>query len=100
MTFHDNAHVEDVKLRIEGRFGHPQSVTGREQSGPYQAIWRLPDQMEIFVAREWPQKTTQLRFTNLPVWGQMRPDSVRENGQPIRRENNQNNQALPMWVSR
>jgi hypothetical protein len=28
----------------------------------------LPDQMEIFVAREWPQKTTQLRFTNLPFW--------------------------------
>lgn len=100
MTFSDNAHVEDVKLRIEGRFGRPQSVTGREQSGPYQAIWRLPDQMEIFVAREWPQKTTHLRFTNLPVWGQMRPDSVRENGQAIRREKNQNNQALPMWVSR
>ena len=100
MTFSDNAHVEDVKLRIEGRFGRPQSVTGREQSGPYQAIWRLPDQMEIFVAREWPQKTTQLRFTNLPVWGQMRPDSTRENGQPIRRERNPNNQALPVWVSR
>jgi hypothetical protein len=100
MTFSDNAHVEDVKLRIEGRFGRPQSVTGREQSGPYQAIWRLPDQMEIFVAREWPQKTTQLRFTNLPVWGQMRPYAARENGQPIRRERNQNNQALPMWVSR
>ena len=100
MTFSDNAHVEDVKLRIEGRFGHPHSVTGREHSGPYQAVWLLPDQMEIFVAREWPQKTTQLRFTNLPVWGQMRPDSTRENGQPIRRERNQNNQALPMWVSR
>ena len=100
MTFSDNAHVEDVKLRIEGRFGRPQSVTGREQSGPYQAIWRLPDQMEIFVAREWPQKTTQLRFTNLPVWATMRPDSIRENGQAIRREKNQNNQALPIWVSR
>ena len=100
MTFSDNAHVEDVKLRIEGRFGRPQSVTGREQSGPYQAVWRLPDQMEIFVAREWPQKTTQLRFTNLPVWGQMRPDSVRENGQTVRREKNQNNQALPLWVAR
>lgn len=100
MTFSDNAHVEDVKLRIEGRFGRPQRVTGREQSGPYQAVWRLPDQMEIFVAREWPQKTTQLRFTNLPVWAQMRPDSVREDGQVVRRERNQNNQALPMWVSR
>ncbi len=100
MTFSDNAHVEDVKLRIEGRFGRPQHVTGREQSGPYQAVWRLPDQMEIFVAREWPQKTTQLRFTNQPVWAQMRPDSVREEGQVVRREKNQNNQALPMWVSR
>ena len=100
MTFSDNAHVEDVKLRIEGRFGRPQRVTGREQSGPYQAVWRLPDQMEIFVAREWPQKTTQLRFTNLSVWGQVRTDSAREDGQTIRRERNQNNQALPMWVSR
>jgi hypothetical protein len=100
MTFSDNAHVEDVKLRIEGRFGRPHRVTGREQSGPYQAVWRLPDQMEIFVAREWPEKTTQLRFTNLSVWAQMRPDSAREDGQPIRRERNQNNQALPMWVSR
>ena len=81
MTFSDNAHVEDVKLRIEGRFGRPQRVTGREQSGPYQAVWRLPDQMEIFVAREWPQKTTQLRFTNLPVMAQMRPDTFREEGQ-------------------
>ena len=92
--------MEDVKLRIEGRFGRPQSVSGREQSGPYQAIWRLPDQMEIFVAREWPQKTTQLRFTNLPVWGQMRPDSARESGQAARREKNQNNQALLCWVAR
>lgn len=100
MTFSDNAHVEDVKLRIEGRFGRPQRVSGREQSGPYQAIWRLPDQMEIFVAREWPQKTTQLRFTNLSVWGQVRTDSAREDGQTVRRERNQNNQALPMWVSR
>ena len=100
MTFSDNAHVEDVKLRIEGRFGRPQRVTGREQSGPYQAVWRLPDQMEIFVAREWPQKTTQLRFTNLSVWGQVRTDSAREDGQTVRRERNQNNQALPMWVSR
>jgi hypothetical protein len=101
MTFSDNAHVEDVKLRIKGRFGPPQRVTGREQSGPYQAVWRLPDQMEIFVAREWPQKTTQLRFTNLPVWAQMRPDSVREGGQQaVRREKNQNNQALPVWVPR
>ena len=100
MTFSDNAHVEDVKLRIESRFGRPQRVTGREQSGPYQAVWRLPDQMEIYVAREWPQKTTQLRFTNLPVWDQVRPDSVREVGQTVRREKNQNNQALPMWVSR
>jgi hypothetical protein len=100
MTFSDNAHVEDVKLRIEGRFGRPQRVTGREQSGPYQAVWRLPDQMEIFVAREWPQKTTQLRFTNLSVWGQVRTDSPREDGQTVRRERNQNNQALPMWVSR
>jgi hypothetical protein len=100
MTFSDNAHVEDVKLRIEGRFGRPQRVTGREQSGPYQAVWRLPDQMEIFVAREWPQKTTQLRFTNLPVWAQMQSDSVREGGQVVRREKNQNNQALPVWVSR
>jgi hypothetical protein len=56
--------------------------------------------MEIFVAREWPQKATQLRFTNLPVWGQMRPDSVRENAQTVRREKNQNNQALPLWVAR
>ena len=100
MTFSDNAHVEDVKLRIEGRFGRPQRVTGREQSGPYQAVWRLPDQMEIFVAREWPQKTTQLRFTNLSVWGQVRTNSAREDGQTVRREKNQNNQALPVWVSR
>ena len=75
-------------------------MSGREQSGPYQAIWRLPDQMEIFVAREWPQKTTQLRFTNLPVWSQMRPDLIRESGQAARREKNQNNQALPFWVAR
>jgi hypothetical protein len=100
MTFSDNAHVEDVKLRIEGRFGPPQRVTGREQSGPYQAVWRLPDQMEILVAREWPQKTTQLRLTNLSIGGQMRPEAERENGQTARREKIQNNQALPMWVSR
>jgi hypothetical protein len=30
----------------------------------------------------------------------MRTGSTRENGQPIRREKNPNNQALPMWVSR
>jgi len=100
MTFSDDAHVEDVKLRIEGRFGRPHRVTGREQSGPYQVVWRLPDQMEIFVAREWPQKTTQLRFTNMPVWAQMHPDATQGGGQAIRRERHQNNQALPVWVPR
>jgi hypothetical protein len=30
----------------------------------------------------------------------MQPDSARETGQAARREKNQNNQALPLWVAR
>lgn len=98
MTFADNAHVEDVKLRIESRFGRPARVVGREESGPYQAAWRLPDQMEILVGREWPSKTTYLRFFNVPIWGQV-TDLARETVQS-RREKDQNPQALPVWVAR
>lgn len=98
MTFADNAHVEDVKLRIVSRFGRPAAVTGREESGPYQAVWRLPDQMEILVGREWPQKTTYLRFFNVPVWGQT-ADMSRE-AVVTKREKIQNPNALPVWVKR
>lgn len=98
MTFADNAHVEDVKLRIVSRFGRPAAVTGREESGPYQAVWRLPDQMEILVGREWPQKTTYLRFFNVPVWGQA-ADMARE-AVVTQREKIQNPNALPVWVNR
>jgi hypothetical protein len=99
MTFADTAHVEDVKLRIESRFGQPARVTGREESGPYQALWRLPDQMEILVGREWPQKTTYLRFSNVSVLGQAAAQPEREAVHP-RREKIQNPNALPMWVNR
>lgn len=100
MTFSDNAHVEDVKLRIEARFGKAQRVTGREESGPYQAVWRLPDQMEIWVAREWPQKTTQLRFVNAPVLRQTQTHWGADGGQAARHQKIQNSQALPFWVAR
>lgn len=97
MTFSDNAHVEDVKIRIEGRFGRPLRVTGREESGPYYAIWRLPDQMEIFLGREWPQRTTYLKVFNVSVLGQAAADSERDalQSQQVRF---QNNHALPLWV--
>lgn len=98
MTFADNAHVEDVKLRIESRFGQPARVTGREESGPYQALWQLPDQMEIRVGREWPQKTTSLRFSNVTVSAQA-SHSEREVVHQ-RREKVQNPNALPLWVNR
>lgn len=97
MTFSDNAHVEDVKLRIEGRFGAPLRVTGREESGPYQAVWRLPDEMEIVVGREWPKKTTYLRFLNLSVLTQA-PAGLEREAVKARREKIQNSQALPIWV--
>ncbi|PUE50820.1 hypothetical protein B9Z47_03565 [Limnohabitans sp. 2KL-1] len=97
MTFSDNAHVEDVKIRIEGRFGRPLRVTGREESGPYHVIWRLPDQMEIFLGREWPQRTTYLKVFNVPVLGQAAADSERE-ALESRQARIQNNHALPIWV--
>lgn len=99
MTFADNAHVEDVKLRMEGRFGRAQRTTGREESGPYHAVWRFPDQMEIFLGREWPQRTTYLKFFNVAVLGQTTADSERESLQS-RQGKLQNNSALPTWVTR
>ena len=99
MTFSDNAHVEDVKIRMEGRFGSPWRVTGREESGPYHAVWRLPDRMEIFLGREWPQRTTYLKVFNVPVLGQAAADSEHEALQS-RQAKFQNNHALPVWVSR
>ena len=85
--------------RIENRFGRPQRVTGREESGPYHAVWRLPDQMEVFVGREWPQKTTYLKFFNVSVLGQASADSERESLQP-KMGKAQNIHALPLWVAR
>lgn len=97
MTFSDNAHVEDVSLRIQARFGQPQRVTGHEQRGPYQAMWRLQDDMDIVVGREWPQRTTYLRFVNTQVSDQVPADAEREVLR-LQREKIQNNQALPIWV--
>ena len=98
-TFLDNAHAGELMQRIESRFGRPLRVTGREESGPYHAVWRLPDLMEIFVGREWPQKTTYLKFFNVPVLGPSAAESEREGLQP-RQGKAQNNNALPIWVPR
>ena len=98
-TFSDNAHVGELMQRVENRFGRPQRVTGREESGPYHAVWRLPDQMEVFVGREWPEKTTYLKFFNVTVLGQAAADSERESLQP-RQGKAQNMHALPFWVAR
>lgn len=98
-TFSDNAHVGELMTRIESRFGRPQRVTGREESGPYHAVWRLPDQMEVFVGREWPQKTTYLKFFNVSVLGSASADSERESLQP-KMGKAQNIHALPLWVAR
>lgn len=97
MTFSDNAHVEDVKLRIQGRFGQPNRVTGHEERGPFQAVWRLPDEMEIVVGREWPQRTTYLRFINTQMVQQVSAGAERE-ALRLQREKIQNSQALPTWV--
>lgn len=72
-------------------------MTGREESGPYQAVWRLPDEMEIVVGREWPKKTTYLRFLNLSVLTQA-PAGLEREALKARREKIQNSQALPIWV--
>lgn len=98
-TFSDNAHAGELMHRIESRFGRPLRVTGREESGPYHAVWRLPDQMEVFVGREWPQKTTYLKFFNAAVVGQTGVDVDRDAVQP-RQGKAQNPNALPMWVPR
>jgi hypothetical protein len=97
MTFSDNAHVEDVKLRIQGRFGQPNRVTGHEERGPFQAVWRLPDEMEIVVGREWPQRTTYLRFINTQIVQQV-PARAEHEALRLQREKIQNSQALPTWV--
>lgn len=96
-TFSDNAHVEDVKLRIQGRFGQATGVTGHVERGPYQAVWRLPDGMEIVVGREWPQRTTYLRFVNTRISNHPEADLERETLR-LQREKIQNSQALPTWV--
>lgn len=97
MTFSDNAHVEDVLLRIQARFGQPQRVTGHELRGPYEAVWRLQDDMDIVLGREWPQRTTYLRFINTQVSDQVPADAERE-ALRSQREKIQNSQALPTWV--
>jgi hypothetical protein len=61
--------------------------------------WEIAEKIEYDLGLDL-DRLTALRFTNLPVWGQMRPDSARESGQAVRRDKNQNNQALPFWVAR
>lgn len=98
-TFSDNAHVGELMQRIESRYGRPANVSGREESGPYHAVWRLQDQMEVFVGREWPSKTTYLQFFNVAVMGASAADLAREVVQqrPVMA---QNPNALPVWVKR
>jgi hypothetical protein len=96
-TFSDNAHAGELMTRIESRFGRPQRVTGREESGPYHAFWRLPDQMEVFVGREWPEKTTYLKFFNVAVMASSGVDVQRDMAQQ-RPAKAQNPNALPVWI--
>lgn len=98
-TFSDNAHVGELMLRMERRYGRPAQVSGREESGPYHAVWRLPDQMEVFVGREWPSKTSYLKFFNVAVMGPSAAD-LEQGGTPQRLGEAQNPNALPIWVKR
>ena len=98
-TFLDNAHVGELMQRIESRYGRPAHIRGREESGPYHAVWRLQDQMEVFVGREWPSKNTYLKFFNVAVMGPSAVDMERDLAQqrPVKA---QNPNALPIWVKR
>lgn len=98
-TFSDNAHVGELMQRIERRYGRPAKVTGREESGPYHAVWRLQDQMEVFVGREWPSKTTYLKFFNVAVMGPLAAD-LEQGATQQRLGGAQNPHALPIWVKR
>ncbi len=98
-TFSDNAHVGELMQRIERRYGRPAKVTGREESGPYHAVWRLQDQMEVFVGREWPSKTTYLKFFNAAVMGPLAAD-LEQGATQQRLGGAQNPHALPIWVKR
>lgn len=98
-TFSDNAHVGELMQRIERRYGRPANVSGREESGPYHAVWRLQDQMEVFVGREWPSKNTYLKFFNVSVLGPTVADGDRDMAQQGLGKA-QNPHALPIWVRR
>ena len=98
-TFMDNAHAGELMQRIQSRYGRPANISGREESGPYHAVWRLQDQMEVFVGREWPSKNTYLKFFNVAVLGSSAADEAREVTQQHRGQA-QNPNALPIWVKR
>jgi hypothetical protein len=97
-AFSDNAHAGELTHRVQKRFGRAAKVTGHEEGGPYHAMWRLPDQIELFVGRAWPQKNSYMKFFNVAVMG---PASTAErDALQLRPENSQNSFALPEWVGR
>jgi hypothetical protein len=97
-AFSDNAHAGELTHRVQKRFGRPAQVTGYEEGGPYHALWRLPDQIELFVGRAWPQKNSYMKFFNVAVMGSAA--TVEREAMQSRPESSQNNHALPEWVGR
>lgn len=97
-AFSDNAHAGELTHRVQKRFGRPAQVTGYEEGGPYHALWRLPDQIELFVGRAWPKNNSYMKFFNVAVMG---PASTAEReALQSRQESTQNSHALPEWVGR
>lgn len=97
-AFSDNAHAGELTHRVQKRFGQPAKVTGHEESGPYHALWRLPDQIELFVGRAWPQKNSYMKFFNVAVMG---PTATSEReAMQAKPASTQNSHALPEWVGR
>lgn len=97
-AFSDNAHAGELTHRVQKRFGRPAKVTGYEEGGPYHALWRLPDQIELFVGRAWPQKNSYMKFFNVAVMGSA--SAAEREALQFRPDSTQNSHALPEWVGR
>lgn len=61
------AQTARVLALVKRKYGdQPQSSTGREQSGPFNATWSANQDIEIRVVRTWPERTTYLTVAHLP----------------------------------
>ncbi|MGF6872845.1 hypothetical protein [Paraburkholderia sp. MM5477-R1] len=71
-SFMDNDQVTRVIATVSQKYGTPSSRSGDASQGPVEAVWNFPGGMQIRVARDWPDTTTYLFYSDPVAYASMK----------------------------